>query len=47
MEELKPCPFCGSKPMLTHSDLKLTRSGESIDGDIITYFSDTKNRFNI
>lgn len=39
MTELKPCPFCGSKPTLTHNDLKLTRSGESIDGDIITYWS--------
>ena len=38
MAELKPCPFCGSKPTLTHNGLKLTTSGASIDGDIITYW---------
>ena len=37
--ELKPCPFCGSKPTLINSGLKLTRSGASEDGDIITYWS--------
>jgi hypothetical protein len=36
--ELKPCPFCGSKPTLINSGLKLTTSGASIDGDIITYW---------
>ena len=36
--ELLPCPFCGSKPTLTNSGLKLTASGASIDGDIITYW---------
>lgn len=37
--KLLPCPFCGGKPTLTHSGLKLTTSGTSIDGDIITYWS--------
>lgn len=37
--KLLPCPFCGSKPVLTNSGLKLTTSGANIDGDIITYWS--------
>lgn len=36
--KLKPCPFCGSKPTLTHSDLKPTISDASTDGDLITYW---------
>ena len=37
--ELKPCPFCGCVPVLTHGDIKLTKSGEKIDGDLYTYWS--------
>lgn len=37
--KLLPCPFCGSKPVLTNSGLKLTTSGANKDGDIITYWS--------
>lgn len=36
--KLKPCPFCGGKATLTHSDLKPTTSGASIDRDLITYW---------
>jgi Lar family restriction alleviation protein len=34
MAELKPCPFCGSKPVLVHSGIEKTRSREN--GDLIT-----------
>lgn len=36
MDELKPCPFCGSKAILKHSGIEKTRNRDN--GDLITYW---------